>query len=82
MVLANPVTYARAASLAATHKGKVKNIQAAVLSETKEVRNPGVVIHYFENKTTEYDKQSKEQMDGPGMLIHLYEPYECSITVE
>jgi len=42
-----------AASLAATHKGKIKNIRAAVLKETKEARNPGVVILSFEGESIE-----------------------------
>lgn len=58
-----------AASLAATHKGKIKNIRAAALKETKEERNPGVVILSFENETIEYDKQSKEQLGCPGTFI-------------
>ena len=33
-----------AASLAAAHEGRIKNIRATTLRETNEKRNPGVVI--------------------------------------
>ena len=55
-----------AGSLAATHKGKIKKIRAAVLKETKEERNPGVVILSFENDSVEYDKHSTEQFGSLG----------------
>lgn len=60
------------ASLAATHKGKIKNIRAAMLKVTKEERNPGVVILSFEDETIAYDKHSKEQLGSLGMYIHIY----------
>lgn len=56
-----------AASLAATHKGKIKNIRAAVLKETKEARNPGVVILSFEGESIEYDKKCTDILGGPGV---------------
>ena len=55
-----------AASLAAAHKGKVKNIRASTLRETKELRNPGVVILTFEEETLQYDKQQSEQVGPQG----------------
>ena len=55
-----------AASLAAAHKGKVKNIRASTLRETRELRNPGVVILTFEEETLQYDKQQSEQVGPQG----------------
>lgn len=55
-----------AASLAAAHKGKVKNIRASTLRETRELRNPGVVIPTFEEETLQYDKQQSEQVGPQG----------------
>ena len=55
-----------AASLAAAHKGKVKNIRASTLRETRELRNPGVVILTFEEETLQYDKQQSEQVVPQG----------------
>lgn len=55
-----------AASLAAAHKGKVKNIRASTLRETSELRNPGVVVLTFEDETLKYDKQQSEQLGHPG----------------
>ena len=49
-----------AASLAAAYKGKIKNIRASVLKETKEERSLGAIIYSFENGTVEYDKQSTD----------------------
>ena len=40
-----------AASHAAVHKGKLKNIREAILREIKEERNPGVVVLQVENET-------------------------------
>ena len=61
-----------AASLAAAHKGKLKNIRASTLHETKESRNPGVVILTFEEETLKYDKQQSEQLGYPGMCIYMH----------
>ena len=55
-----------AASLAAAHKGKVKNIRASTLRETRVLRNPGVVIFTFEEETLQYDKQQSEQVGPQG----------------
>ena len=55
-----------AASLAAAHKGKVKNIRASTLRETRELRNPGFVILTFEEETLQYDKQQSEQVGPQG----------------
>jgi len=59
-----------AASLAATHKGKIKNIRAAMLKETKEERIPGVVILSFENDSVEYDKHGAEQFGSLGKYLY------------
>ena len=40
-----------AASLAATHKGKVQNIRASALRQTKDGRMPEMVILTFEEET-------------------------------
>lgn len=56
-----------AASLAAAHKGKIKNIRASTLCETKESRNPGVVILTFEEETLLYDKQQNQEIGNPGI---------------
>ena len=48
------------ASLAATHKGKVANIRAATLRQTKDERIPEVVILTFEEETLKYDEKNKE----------------------
>lgn len=51
-----------AASLAAVHKGKIKNIRSAALRETKEERNPGFVILTFEGEAQNYDKSHQQQL--------------------
>ena len=53
--------------MAAAHKGRVKNIRASTLRETKEERNPGVVILTFEEETIKYDKQQAELLGHPGL---------------
>lgn len=60
-----------AASLAAAHKGKVKNIRASTLRETKESRNPDIVILTFEEEILQYDKQQIEELGQPGRIILL-----------
>jgi 1,4-dihydroxy-2-naphthoyl-CoA synthase len=56
-----------AASLAAAHKGKVKNIRASALRDTKDSRNPGVVILTFEENALAYCKGQTEELGNPGM---------------
>lgn len=53
-------------SLAAAHKGKVQNIRAAKLRETKEERNPGVVVIQFEHETLKYDHHQTKQFGSIG----------------
>lgn len=48
-----------AASLAAAHKGRIKNVRAATLRDTREDRNPGVIILTFEEESLKYDKKMK-----------------------
>lgn len=55
-----------AASLAAAHKGRIKNIRAATLQDTKEERNPGVVILTFEEESLKYDKQNEDHLGHLG----------------
>ena len=61
-----------AASLAAAHKGRIKNIRAATLHETNEERNPGVVILMFEEETVKYDKQHRDQLGYTGTCHTKY----------
>lgn len=61
-----------AASLAAAHKGKIKNIRASSLRETKEERNPGVVILSFEEATLKEDEHHTQQFGCQGKCI-LYD---------
>ena len=57
-----------AASLAAAHKGRIKNIRASALRETKEERTPGVSILIFEKEALAYDKQQTQLFGDTGML--------------
>ncbi len=62
------------AFLAAAHKGRIKNIRATSLRETKEERNPGVVILTFESEALAYDKQQTQQLGHSGNnLIIVWE---------
>ena len=56
-----------AASFSAAHKGRIQNIRAATLRETKEERKPGVVILNFEDESVRYDKSQKEHLGYSGM---------------
>ena len=56
-----------AASFSAAHKGRIQNIRAATLRETKEERKPGVVILNFEDESVCYDKSQKEHLGYSGM---------------
>ena len=49
-----------AASLAAAHKGKIKNIRSTVLRDMKEEKNPGIVILKFESEALTYDDEQKK----------------------
>ena len=67
-----------AASLAATHKGRVKNIRASALHDTKDSRNPGVVILTFENEAFAYCKRQAEELGNPGMSKYVV--YDLMLT--
>ena len=54
-----------AASLTATHKGKIKIIRSVVLKELKE-NNPGVVILKFESEALAYDKEQTRKIEQTG----------------
>jgi hypothetical protein len=54
------------ASLAAAHKGKVGNIRAAALRQTKEDRITEIVILNFEEECLKFDQQNKEQLGYVG----------------
>ena len=56
-----------AASLAAAHKGKIKNIRSTTLQETKEEHNPRVVIINFEKEAMEYDRHQVVKTGAAGM---------------
>lgn len=55
-----------AASLAAAHKGKIKNIHSAVLRDMKEEKNSGIVILKFESETLAYDDEQKKKFGLTG----------------
>ena len=54
-------------SLAAAHKGKIKNIRSTTLRETKEEHNPQVVIINFEKEAKAYDRQQVLKTGSAGM---------------
>lgn len=54
-----------AASLAATHKGRIKNIRSAALRESKEERNPGFVILTFEEECLSLDRSLLAELGYP-----------------
>lgn len=58
-----------AASLAAAHKGRIKNIRASTLRETEEERKPGVVILTFEEETLKHDRHNKENLGSTRTLF-------------
>ena len=65
-----------AASLSAAHKGRIKNIRAATLRESKNERTPGVVILTFEEESLKYDKQNEDRLGHTGIYTchtsHVY----------
>ena len=56
------------ASLAAAHKGRVKNIRASALHDTKDSR---VVILTFEDEAFAYCKRQAEELGNPGMSKYV-----------
>lgn len=69
-----------AASLAAAHKGRIKNIRTTTLRDTKDERNPGVVILTFEDECLKYDKQNESQLGHTGIYT-LYFNLLCIYPV-
>ncbi len=55
-----------AASLAAAHKGRIKNIRSAALREEKEERNPGFVILTFEDESLTFDRSNLDKFGYSG----------------
>ena len=53
-----------AASLAATHRAKIKNIRLSTLHDTRQTLDPKSVILDFERDTLNYDKSMKENVEG------------------
>ena len=58
-----------AACLSAAHKGRIKNIRAATLRESKNERTPGVVILTFEEESLKYDKQNEDRLGPTGIHV-------------
>ena len=54
-----------AASLAAAHEDKIKNIRSAALKDLKE-NCPGVVIHKFESEAKAYDMEQTRKVGQAG----------------
>lgn len=52
---------------AAAHKGRIKNIRVATLRDTKEERNPGIVILKFEEESLTYDRQNEDHLGHTGV---------------
>ena len=55
-----------AASLAAAHKGKIKNIRSTALKDLKEENCPGVVILKFESEAKAYDMEQTRKVGQTG----------------
>ena len=53
-----------AASLAATHRSKVKNIQLSTLRDSSSVADPRSAILEFEKDAHKYDKSMKDKVEG------------------
>ena len=69
-------------SLAAAHKGKIKNIRSTTLRETKEQHNPQVVIINFEKEAMAYDRQQVLKTGSAGVYnITENTPLECGYII-
>ena len=55
------------ASLAAVHRGKIKNIQGSTLRESAV--NPKTGTVQFEKQTQKYDKEAQEVFGSPGNTV-------------
>ena len=53
-----------ASSLAATHRGKVKNIRLSTLRDTQMISDPRSSILQFEKESIAYDSNAKRETHG------------------
>lgn len=58
-----------AASLAATHKGRIKNIRLSTLRDSQQTSDPRSYILNFEKDTISLDKSMKDKAEGK--IAHL-----------
>ena len=60
-----------AASAAAAHKGKVKNIRLTTLRDVRQTKDSRGVILDFEKESTAYDKTMKEKVEGTQIVTYV-----------
>ena len=53
-----------AASLAATHRSKIKNIRLSTLRDTSSVADPRTAILDFEKDAHKYDRSMRDKVEG------------------
>ena len=58
-----------ASSLAATHRGKIKNIRLSTLRGDENSADPRASILHFENNALAYDKTTKKETQGTQEII-------------
>lgn len=61
-----------AASLAATHRGKIKNIRLSTLRDAGQNVDPRACILDFEKESLAYDKKQKLNATNEGMMCHNF----------
>jgi translation initiation factor IF-3 len=67
-----------AASLACTHRSKIKNIRLSTLRDTRSNTDPRVAILDFEKYSIAYDKSMKDKTEGRVIAIKKL-TYLCNI---
>lgn len=60
-----------AASLAATHRGKIKNIRLSTLQDASQNIDPRACILDFEKEAVAYDKKQKLTTKSEGKCMHM-----------
>ena len=60
-----------AASLAATHRGKIKNIRLSTLRDASQNIDPRACILDFEKEAVAYDKKQKLTTKSEGKCMHM-----------
>lgn len=62
------------ATLAAAHKGRIGNIRAASLRESKDDKIPEVVIVTFETESVKFDEKQTEHCGSTGIefVFHVF----------